>query len=150
MVLAKSLTTAFESCSFRVVLDSVPVKDTLRVPAASLASANNPVPTVTLDGFHREERARLDPVPLIASGAVTVRVSNLFAMSSTRHTAAVFQTKVPVWLLDNWRTVPPLSINFNALRLSVPLSPRDRTPLPATATIPAPTVTPENREAVNR
>jgi hypothetical protein len=150
VVLARSLITAFESCSFRIVLDSAPVKLRLSVPVASEASANRPVPTVTELGFQSVARALEDPVPLAVSGAVTVMVSILFTRSSTSATAAVFQTSVPVWELDNWRTVPWLSINFKALLFSLPVSPMLSTPFPAIATIPDPTVTPENNEAVSR
>jgi hypothetical protein len=149
-VLARSLITAFESCSFRVVLDSAPVKLTLRVPVASEASANKPVPTETVDGFQMVARALEAPVPLIVSGAVTASESSLFARSSTRATAAVFQTNVPVCELESCRTVPWLSISFKALLFSSPVSPMLSTPFPATATIPDPTVTPENKEAVSR
>ena len=46
-------TTFWLSISFSCDLDSVPVRSSCNVPLALEATACKPVPTVTVDGFHR-------------------------------------------------------------------------------------------------
>ena len=64
-------TTIWRSMSFSCDLDSVPVKFSCNVPLASDATAWMPVPTVTVDGFHKVSCViELDPE--IVSGATTL------------------------------------------------------------------------------
>ena len=49
---AKLLIVPPLSCRYNWVLDSAPVHDGFKVPAASLATASRPAATLTVDGFH--------------------------------------------------------------------------------------------------
>ena len=92
------LTLPPESNNCSADLDSAPVRLKPSVPLVSEATASNPEPTETVDGCHSVDSALLEPVPLMARGAVTVMVSILLTMSFVRATWDVFQTSAPVWL----------------------------------------------------
>ena len=58
-------TTFWLSMSFSCDLDSVPVKFSCNVPLASDATAWMPVPTVTVEGFHRVSIVMLFDSPFL-------------------------------------------------------------------------------------